>query len=183
MIMIEFGIGKRTVNKEQIKVEQGPTLEISKQVHQEKYRGPNESFYDAMVRLAGTLNDGEEHRHKLKDIFLTKGTYLQGVFNQLLVALVKLQHLIVLFPKLLKTQLKVLWMGLQTHLKQCVKVVESVMTLVLFAIEEHLSKHWGLRLVGLLALWIFMILFVILYPLLATGVVLRWVYLSGSSRH
>ncbi len=53
-------------------IQQGPTLEISKQVHQEKYRGPNESFYDAMVRLAGTLNDGEEHRHKLKDIFLNQ---------------------------------------------------------------------------------------------------------------
>ena len=48
----------------------GPTLAISEQVHKEKYRGPNESFYEAMARLAGGLNDGEEHREKLKDIFL-----------------------------------------------------------------------------------------------------------------
>ena len=48
----------------------GPTLQISEQIHKEKYRGPNESFYEAMSRLAGALNDGEEHRGKLKDIFL-----------------------------------------------------------------------------------------------------------------
>ena len=48
----------------------GPTLEISKQIHAEKYRGPNESFYEAMSRLAGVLHDGEEHRTKIKDIFL-----------------------------------------------------------------------------------------------------------------
>jgi ribonucleoside-diphosphate reductase alpha chain len=52
--------------------EYGPTLEISKQIHAEKYRGPNESFYEAMSRLAGNLNDGEEHRNKLKDIFLNQ---------------------------------------------------------------------------------------------------------------
>lgn len=48
----------------------GPTLEISKQIHAEKYRGPNESFYEAMSRLAGVLHDGEEHRTKIKNIFL-----------------------------------------------------------------------------------------------------------------
>ena len=48
----------------------GPTLGISKQIHAEKYRGPNESFYEAMSRLAGVLHDGEEHRTKIKDIFL-----------------------------------------------------------------------------------------------------------------
>jgi ribonucleoside-diphosphate reductase alpha chain len=51
-------------------IQHGPTLEISKQIHAEKYRGPNESFYEAMTRIAGTLHDGEEHRTKIKDIFL-----------------------------------------------------------------------------------------------------------------
>ncbi len=50
----------------------GPTLPISEQVHAEKHRGPNESFYEAMTRLAGNLNDGEEHRGKLKDILLNQ---------------------------------------------------------------------------------------------------------------
>ena len=50
--------------------EYGPTLEISKQIHSEKYRGTNESFYESMTRLAGALHDGEEHRTKIKDIFL-----------------------------------------------------------------------------------------------------------------
>jgi ribonucleoside-diphosphate reductase alpha chain len=48
----------------------GPTLQISEQIHKEKYRGTNESFYESMNRLAGALHDGEEHRTKIKDIFL-----------------------------------------------------------------------------------------------------------------
>ena len=50
----------------------GPTLQISEQIHKEKYRGLNESFYEAMTRLAGALNDGEEHRSHIKDIFLNQ---------------------------------------------------------------------------------------------------------------
>jgi len=48
----------------------GPTLPISEQIHAEKYRGPGETFYEAMSRLAGGLSDGEEHRKKIKGIFL-----------------------------------------------------------------------------------------------------------------
>lgn len=50
--------------------EYGPTLEISKQTHAAKYRQPNESFYDAMCRLAGALKDDEYHRTELKKILL-----------------------------------------------------------------------------------------------------------------
>lgn len=48
----------------------GPTLEISEQIHSEKYRGKNETFYDAMSRIAGVLGDGDEHRRQFKDILL-----------------------------------------------------------------------------------------------------------------
>jgi len=48
----------------------GPTLTISEQTHQTKYRLPNETFYEAMCRLAGELKDSEEHRQALKDILL-----------------------------------------------------------------------------------------------------------------
>ena len=50
----------------------GPQLAISEQVHGEKHRGKGESFYEAMTRLAGGLNDGEEHRQKIKNIFLNQ---------------------------------------------------------------------------------------------------------------
>ena len=50
----------------------GPTLPISEQVHAEKHRGPGESFYESAARLASNLSDGEEHRGKIKDIFLNQ---------------------------------------------------------------------------------------------------------------
>jgi ribonucleoside-diphosphate reductase alpha chain len=48
----------------------GPTLAISEEIHSSKYRGKGESFYDAMMRLSGTLCDSEQHRQGLKDILL-----------------------------------------------------------------------------------------------------------------
>lgn len=48
----------------------GPTLEISQQIHAEKYRGPNESFEEAMARIAGALGDTDEHRRAFKHILL-----------------------------------------------------------------------------------------------------------------
>ena len=48
----------------------GPTLAISEQTHADKYRLPNESFYEAMCRIAGELKDTEEHRQALKGILL-----------------------------------------------------------------------------------------------------------------
>ena len=51
-------------------MEYGPTLPISQYIHQTKYRNKNESFYEAMCRIAGALSDGEEHRLHFKDILL-----------------------------------------------------------------------------------------------------------------
>ncbi len=50
----------------------GPTLPISEYTHALKYRAANESFYDAMVRIAAVLSDSDEHRLKLKDILLNQ---------------------------------------------------------------------------------------------------------------
>jgi len=50
----------------------GPTHPISEQVHSEKHRQPDESFYDSACRLAGELKDSEAHRVVLKDIFLNQ---------------------------------------------------------------------------------------------------------------
>ena len=48
----------------------GPTLLISQQLHARKYRTENETFYDAICRIAANLSDGEEHRLALKEILL-----------------------------------------------------------------------------------------------------------------
>ena len=46
----------------------GPKLQISEELHALKYRGIGESFEEAMTRIAGALNDDDQHFHKLKDI-------------------------------------------------------------------------------------------------------------------
>lgn len=48
--------------------EYGPTLPISKEIHQMKYRGEGETFKEAMARVADALKDDQEHYNKLKDI-------------------------------------------------------------------------------------------------------------------
>jgi len=50
--------------------QQGPTLEISEQIHKEKYRGKAESFYESQNRVAATLGDSEEHRRAFRSILL-----------------------------------------------------------------------------------------------------------------
>lgn len=49
---------------------QGPTLAVSQEIHAEKYRGKNESFREAMGRVAGALKDDERHYQKTRDILL-----------------------------------------------------------------------------------------------------------------
>ena len=48
----------------------GPTNEVSEWVHSLKYRGTNESFKEAMSRIADSLQDNGEHYHQLRDILL-----------------------------------------------------------------------------------------------------------------
>lgn len=48
----------------------GPTLKISDEIHAMKYRAKGESFREAMIRVADTLKDNEEHYQKFKDILL-----------------------------------------------------------------------------------------------------------------
>lgn len=48
----------------------GPTMPISQEIHAMKYRGDNESFEEAMKRLAGAMADGPVHRQALKNILL-----------------------------------------------------------------------------------------------------------------
>lgn len=48
----------------------GPTLPISEEIHKMKYRGPNESFKDAMSRVAESLKDNAEHFEEFRDILL-----------------------------------------------------------------------------------------------------------------
>jgi ribonucleoside-diphosphate reductase alpha chain len=49
---------------------QGPTLPISQEIHQEKYRGKGESFREAMGRVANALKDDEKHYQAIRDILL-----------------------------------------------------------------------------------------------------------------
>jgi ribonucleoside-diphosphate reductase alpha chain len=48
----------------------GPTLPISEEIHALKYRQHNESFREAMSRIAGHLQDSDEHYHSFRDILL-----------------------------------------------------------------------------------------------------------------
>jgi len=48
----------------------GPILRISDEIHAMKYRAKGESFREAMIRVADTLKDNEEHYLKFKDLLL-----------------------------------------------------------------------------------------------------------------
>lgn len=50
------------------KLEYGPTLEISKELHAMKYRTEGESFKEATTRFAAALADNPEHFHTLREI-------------------------------------------------------------------------------------------------------------------
>ena len=46
----------------------GPTLKISEEIHQMKYRGTGETFKEAMSRVADSLKDSEDHYSNFKEI-------------------------------------------------------------------------------------------------------------------
>ncbi len=48
----------------------GPITPACDQVHAEKYRGTNESFREAMTRVASSLSDNDKHFHACRDILL-----------------------------------------------------------------------------------------------------------------
>lgn len=48
----------------------GPTLKISQQIHQDKYRQKGETFDGAMARVASALSDNSNHHQRLNNIFL-----------------------------------------------------------------------------------------------------------------
>ena len=48
----------------------GPTLPISEEIHAMKYRAPNESFEEAMTRVAYALKDDTEHYFNFRNILL-----------------------------------------------------------------------------------------------------------------
>jgi len=48
----------------------GPTLAVSKDLHQTKYRSDGESFEEAMTRVANALKDGDDHFREFRDILL-----------------------------------------------------------------------------------------------------------------
>lgn len=49
----------------------GPSLEISKEIHATKYRQKDESFKEAMTRVASTLADSKEHYHAFRNLLLS----------------------------------------------------------------------------------------------------------------
>lgn len=51
-----------------IKNEYGPTLPISEEIHKMKYRGTNETFREAMTRVAEALKDDEGHFDSFRTI-------------------------------------------------------------------------------------------------------------------
>lgn len=48
----------------------GPSIPVSKEIHQEKYRGEQESFYEAMTRIANELADDYEQFRSFRNILL-----------------------------------------------------------------------------------------------------------------
>lgn len=48
--------------------EYGPTLNISEEIHKMKYRGKNETFKEAMTRVADSLKDNEDHFNNFRNI-------------------------------------------------------------------------------------------------------------------
>ncbi len=50
--------------------EEGPKLSFSSQLHAEKYRGPGESFREAMQRVASALKDNDTHYMAFRDILM-----------------------------------------------------------------------------------------------------------------
>lgn len=63
----------------------GPTLEFSESIHKEKYRGPGETFKEAMNRVAGALTDNPEHFRAFRDALLNMrfmpGGRIQGAIG------------------------------------------------------------------------------------------------------
>ena len=56
------------MNIPNVEQDYGPTLEVSKRVHEEKYRGQGETFKDAMTRVAEALKDNEGHFNNFRTI-------------------------------------------------------------------------------------------------------------------
>jgi ribonucleoside-diphosphate reductase alpha chain len=50
----------------------GPTLPISREIHEMKYRSEGETFVDAVNRQASTLSDNADHRRSYSDILLNQ---------------------------------------------------------------------------------------------------------------
>lgn len=48
----------------------GPTLPLSQEIHETKYRSEGETFSDSCYRVSSTLSDNDKHRHQLSDILL-----------------------------------------------------------------------------------------------------------------
>lgn len=46
----------------------GPSLAISKEIHEQKYRQTGESFSDSVARFASATSDNDKHRHSLVEI-------------------------------------------------------------------------------------------------------------------
>ena len=51
------------------RVYNGPTLPLSQEIDEMKYRQDGESFHDKVIRLASSMSDGDEHKLELEDIF------------------------------------------------------------------------------------------------------------------
>ena len=52
--------------------EYGPTLRIARELHQNKYRLPEETFEEAMTRIADALTESSEEFYQFKDILLNQ---------------------------------------------------------------------------------------------------------------
>lgn len=50
--------------------EYGPSLRLSQELHQQKYRGEGESFRECVNRIANVLKDSDKHYQQLRDILL-----------------------------------------------------------------------------------------------------------------
>lgn len=48
---------------------EGPSMPLSQEIDEMKYRQEGESFQDKVLRLASSMSDGEEHKGELEDIY------------------------------------------------------------------------------------------------------------------
>jgi ribonucleoside-diphosphate reductase alpha chain len=95
--------------------EYGPQTEVSRIVHQEKYRGPNESFDDFCVRFSSALGDTEPEFREILDL-LRSMRWLPAGRQQLAVGS---PHKVTAFNCYVSDKIPDDWLGIMNNARDC----------------------------------------------------------------